>query len=74
MDKIKYLYAFEDLFRAKCKAADIDSARWVQGMWTNAHMSHGNGDTVEIGVDKWFAHVDKYSPARVATKKQSMGL
>lgn len=60
-EKTDYLYAFEAAFRAKCKAAGIDSSRWSQGMWTNAHMSFGNGDTVEEGVEKWFAYVARYS-------------
>ena len=56
--KLNYLYAFERLFAERCKAAaGIDYTRWAQGMWTNAHMSHGQGDTVEVGVAKWFGHV-----------------
>lgn len=57
--KLDYLYAFESLFANKCKAAHIDYTRWAQGMWTNAHMSHGSGETVEAGVAKWFKHVEK---------------
>ena len=57
--KLNYLYEFERLFAASCKAADIDYTRWAHGMWTNAHMSYGNGETAEVGAAKWFAHVQK---------------
>ena len=55
--KLDYLYAFDALFSAKCKAAGINARRWEQGMWTNAHMSYGMGASLEGGVEKWFAHV-----------------
>ena len=58
-EKLDYLYAFEAAFHAKCREAGIGFGS-AQGMWCNAHMSHGNGESVEIGVDKWFAHVKKY--------------
>lgn len=63
MAKTDYLYAFEALFHQKCHKAQIDPARWAQGMWANAHMHYGGGLTVEQGVEKWFAHVKKFDKA-----------
>ena len=59
--KLDYLYAFEAAFSAKCKAAGINAGRWAQGMWTSAHMHHGQGNSVEEGVKQWFAHVSTHS-------------
>lgn len=59
--KLAYLHAFEDAFRKKCAAAQIDPSRWKQGMWANAHMYHGQGVPVEQAVEKWFAHCAAHS-------------
>lgn len=57
--KLTYLYQFEALFREKCREANIQAGKWQQGMWTNAHMHHGQGNGVEEGVKQWFKHVVK---------------
>ena len=62
--KTKYLYAFEDAFRAKCEAANIKTSRWKLGMWTSAHASYGCGESVETGVSKWFGHVEKVEKSK----------
>jgi len=56
--KSDYLYAFEDLFRAKCEAAGIQPSKWKLRMWTNAHMYHGMGVGTEDAIARWFAHVE----------------
>lgn len=55
--KTEYLYDFESLFRQRCLESGIDPSRWSQGMWTNAHMYHGRGVSVQAGVALWFNHV-----------------
>lgn len=62
--KTKYLYAFEDAFRAKCLQAGIQPAKWKAGMWTNAHMYYGMGAALEDAAAKWFEHVEKVEKSK----------
>jgi len=70
--KSNYLYAFEDLFRAKCAAAGIKAGDWKMGMWTNAHMYYGMGVGTEDAVARWFTHVESVEKKMKKKAKKSL--